>query len=181
MIVALLWMLVSPALVLNMTSIRGTFDRAGVSPTAIAGWVAFFISSGAIELLFGGLRLSCSSESWACLPVLRCFGAVWVGVVLLEHSYMRALVTFGPAYRRPIGFAVAQQVLVVVLAAFLLDGGAMLRASLFAVASHWAIILPVMFRRPSSPTAFDLGLIRFGFIPVAVAAGVIAGLLGRTI
>jgi len=91
-----------------------------------------------------------------------------------------SFVEFSPAYRRPLKFAIAQHFLAVLLTAFLLDGGAMLRASLFAVAAHWVVILLVMIRRRSTPTAFDLGLIRVGFLPVAVVAGVVAGLLGRT-
>ncbi|MCE9583394.1 MAG: hypothetical protein K8T20_12985 [Planctomycetes bacterium] len=66
-----------------------------------------------------------------------------------------------------------------VATAFLLDCGTMLHVSLFAIAAHWAGILMVILRRPSAPTWFDLGLIRFGFIPVGVASVFIAGLLGR--
>jgi hypothetical protein len=87
---------------------------------------------------------------------------------------------FSPAYRTPLRFAVAQHFIVILLTAFLLDGGAMLRASSFAVAAHWVVIVVVMCRRRSAPTGFDLGLIRVGFLPVAIIAGAIAGLLGRT-
>jgi hypothetical protein len=91
-----------------------------------------------------------------------------------------SFVEFSPAYRTPLKFAVAQHFLALLFTAFLLDGGAMLRASLFAVAAHWVAIVIVMFRRRSTPIAFDLGLIRVGFAPVAVVAGIVAGLLGRT-
>jgi hypothetical protein len=94
---------------------------------------------------------------------------------------MRALVTFSPAYRNSIKLAIAQQFLAVLSTAFLLDGGGMLRLALFAVAAHWALIITVMLRRRSAPTAFDLGLIGVGFVPVGIASVVIAGLLGRAV
>ena len=87
---------------------------------------------------------------------------------------------FSPAYGTPLKFAIGQHFVALLLTAFLLDGGAMLRASLFAVAAHWVVIVVVMFRRRSSPTSFDLGLICVGFVPVAAISLVIAGLLGRT-
>ena len=93
---------------------------------------------------------------------------------------MRALVEFSPSYQKPIRLAFAQHVPSVLFTAFLLDGGAMFRFAVFAVAAHWAAIITVMLRRRASPTAFDLGLIRVGFAPVAVVGLVIAGLLGRT-
>jgi hypothetical protein len=89
-------------------------------------------------------------------------------------------VEFSPTYRTPLKFALTQHFVALLLTAFLLDSGAMLRASLFAVAAHWVVIIIVMLRRPLAPTAFDLGSIRLGFVPVAIVAGIVAGLLGRT-
>ena len=88
---------------------------------------------------------------------------------------------FSFAYLKPLRLAIAQQFLAVLSTAFLLDGGVMLRLALFAVAAHWAVIITLMLRRRSSPTSFDLGLIRVGFVPVAIAAVIIAGLAGRTV
>lgn len=87
--------------------------------------------------------------------------------------------SFSHGYRGAIELAVAQQLIALVATAFLLDGGVLLRASLFAIAAHWVVILAVVLRRPLSPTRFDLGLVRFGFIPVGVIASVIAVLMGR--
>jgi hypothetical protein len=94
---------------------------------------------------------------------------------------MRTLFTFSPAYRGPIDLALAQHFTVLLLTAFLLDGGQMFRSWLFAVAAHWIVILMVMFRRRSSPTPSDLWVIRVGFLPVAVLAAVITELLGRQV
>ena len=93
---------------------------------------------------------------------------------------MRARAEFSPSYQKPLRLAVAQHLPTLLFTAFLLDGGAMFRLAVFAVAAHWAVIITVMLRRRASPTAFDLGLIGIGFVPMAVVALVIAGLLGRT-
>ena len=82
-------------------------------------------------------------------------------------------------YLKALELAVAQQFIFLFSTALLLDGGGTFRGVLFSTAAHWAVILVILARRPSSPTRFDFRLIRFGFIPVGIAAGIIAGLLGR--
>jgi len=62
---------------------------------------------------------------------------------------MRALVEFSPSYQKPLRLAFAQHAPSVLFTAFLLDGGAMFRFAVFAVAAHWAAIITVMLR-PSS-------------------------------
>jgi len=92
---------------------------------------------------------------------------------------MRGITSLSPEYRKATEFAVAQQFIAFVVTSLLLDGGMMLRVTLYAIASHWAVILVVIIRRPTSPTLFDLLLLGFGFIPVGVLAYIIAGLTGR--
>ena len=94
---------------------------------------------------------------------------------------MRTLTRLSPHYGKAIEFAIAQQFIALAATALLLDGGTLLRLSVFVTAAHWASIVTVVCRRPSSPTRFDLVLIGFGFIPVAAIACAIARLLGRTI
>ncbi len=81
--------------------------------------------------------------------------------------------------RKAIELAIAQQFLALFGTAFILDGGRMFRTAWFTTVAHWAVILAILLRRRVSPTRFDLGLIRYGFFPVGIAALIIAGLLGR--
>lgn len=92
---------------------------------------------------------------------------------------MAARLSLSSACEKPLKFALAQQLVAFMATALLLDGGFWLRHVLFGLAAHWTLILILLVRRPQAPTRFDLGLIRFGFVPVALLAWVLAGLLGR--
>jgi hypothetical protein len=92
---------------------------------------------------------------------------------------MRDFALFSAQYCNAIELAAGQQFIALLATGFLLDGGQMLRVALFAAVAHWVVILTIILRRRLSPSRFDLGIIRFGFVPVGIAAGIIAGLMGR--
>lgn len=92
---------------------------------------------------------------------------------------MRVIPAPAPAYAKSLEFALAQHFVALASTVLLLDGGFWLRQVLFGLAAHWTVILILLVRRPLAPTRLDIGLIRFGFVPVAVLAWIVAGLLGR--
>lgn len=55
-----------------------------------------------------------------------------------------------------------------VLSALVLDNGVTGRAFFVAILCHMAMTSLIMARRPSSPTAFDLWLVRWGLIPLGL-------------
>ncbi|MHC4178435.1 MAG: hypothetical protein ACYSWU_13060 [Planctomycetota bacterium] len=60
--------------------------------------------------------------------------------------------------------ALVLQGLLLIFAALLLDGGFLLRLSLMAVITHWIAAGVIVVRRRASPTEFDVGLVRYGFV-----------------
>jgi uncharacterized membrane protein len=77
-------------------------------------------------------------------------------------------------YRRTIFTALILQVILGVLAMMVLDGGRIAHTTGIAVLAFWAGAAIVILRRPKLPTAFDLVLIRFGFLPLLIVTFVLA-------
>jgi hypothetical protein len=73
-------------------------------------------------------------------------------------------------YRKPIFEAVALQVLLGLLSLLILDGGTTARICGIALVAFWGGTVILVCRRPQSPTRTDIGLIRFGYLPLVVAA-----------
>ena len=99
---------------------------------------------------------------------------------------MRAIAStrFSPLYRPAISSAVIQQTAMLVQAVLILDGGGTFRGCCVAALAHWAAIVMIVARRPSSPTRFDLAIVRYGFwmmfllmLPAAPIAGTLRGIL----
>ena len=67
------------------------------------------------------------------------------------------------AYGEPIKIAVVQQVVILFLAALVLDGGVMLRIATVAAAGSWAFNIVIVARRPRSPTPTDVLIVKYGF------------------
>ncbi len=91
----------------------------------------------------------------------------------------RPLPGLSDRYRAPIRAALWQQVPTAIAFALMLDGGTAARVCGCAVAGFWLGVAIIMVRRPAEPTAVDLGLIRWGFFPLLIASGRLAGLWGR--
>ena len=64
--------------------------------------------------------------------------------------------------------AVIQYLFFMLIAALILDGGFILRCFGIGLLAHGCLIAIICLRRPSSPTSLDLGLIRYGFLPIAL-------------
>lgn len=72
-------------------------------------------------------------------------------------------------YRRVIKSTVIQQVLILVLASMILDGGVVTEICLFAAVAFWGGVALIRIRRPV-PTKVDLKLIEGGYIVLCVLA-----------
>jgi hypothetical protein len=83
-------------------------------------------------------------------------------------------------YGEPIKAAIAQQVVILFLAALVLDGGVMLRIATVAVAGSWAFSIVIMAHRPTSPTPTDVQIVKYGFWLAALVSFVLAAIMGRT-
>lgn len=83
------------------------------------------------------------------------------------------------AFQDAVGLAALQQAVVLVLAAMLLDGGRALRVAVVAAAAHWAAVLWIRWRRPSPLSPRDAQIIRYGYLPMVLAAALLAWVAGR--
>ena len=73
-------------------------------------------------------------------------------------------------YGQAIGSALAQQLVVFLLAAVLIEWGVVLQVFAFSMAAFWAGTLMIWARRRVNPTKLDLYLIEGGSIPLCVLA-----------
>jgi hypothetical protein len=79
-----------------------------------------------------------------------------------------------PLYKSAIKLAVLQQVILLILSSLLLDFGQTFRVCAVAAIAHWIAIGMIVARRPLSPTGLDLGIIRWGFVPLGIVVGRLA-------
>lgn len=64
--------------------------------------------------------------------------------------------------------ALLQQVIILILAASILDGGDLFSICLIALVAFWAGVILIRRRRPQTPTRIDLFMIRGSYIPLCV-------------
>ena len=69
---------------------------------------------------------------------------------------------FSPKYARPLKFAVVEQVLLMVLSAFVMDTGEFANITVHAIIAYWALALIMLLRRPLAPTSADLIVLKWG-------------------
>jgi hypothetical protein len=84
------------------------------------------------------------------------------------------LSTVSPMYKSALKLATLQQVVLLNLSSLLLDFGQTFRVCAVAAIVHWITIAIIVARRPLSPTGLDLGIIRWGFIPMFIVVGRLA-------
>jgi hypothetical protein len=75
-----------------------------------------------------------------------------------------------PVYIRQICLALIQQVMLVLLAALILDMGETIRVTVPASIGFWVGLLVILIRRPMTPTSGDLLFIRWGCVLAIVSA-----------
>jgi hypothetical protein len=77
-------------------------------------------------------------------------------------------------YRQALGSTGAQQLIIFLLAALVLDGGVLLEVFGFAALAFWTGFAFIWFRRRSKPTSTDLLIIEASFVPLFVIACVLS-------
>jgi len=77
-------------------------------------------------------------------------------------------IPISPSYRKPIFEAIALQVLLGLLSALVLDGGALARICGIALLAFWCGAAVLIWRHPRTPTRTDINVVRFGYLPVVV-------------
>ena len=79
-----------------------------------------------------------------------------------------------PALTSAVRASLLQQGVVLLLAALVLDGGRTFHAALVAAIAYWIGLVVIAFRRPRSPTAVDIFLVKYGFLfvlPIVLTVG----------
>jgi hypothetical protein len=71
-------------------------------------------------------------------------------------------VTFSKSYRPALRDAVFLQAFLALIASLILDGGVLTGLLLVASIAFWIGVVLVVFRRPLSPSRFDLSYLRIG-------------------
>jgi hypothetical protein len=119
------------------------------------------------------------------------FAAIMTCVHLVGyHAYMhqadrggRFSTALAPALVSAVKASLLQQGVVLILAALVLDGGRTFHAALVAAMAYWLGLVVVAVRRPSSPTAVDVLLVKYGFLfillIVLTVGPMVWGALGR--
>lgn len=75
-----------------------------------------------------------------------------------------------PDFRKPVFEAVGLQLLIGILSLLILDGGTTARICGMALVAFWGGAGLMIWRRPQAPTRVDIAWIRFGYLPLVVAA-----------
>jgi hypothetical protein len=83
---------------------------------------------------------------------------------------MRYSLPISSKYNSPIFEAVAIQIVVGILSWLMLDGGMTAQICGIALVAFWGGAVVLIWRHPQSPTKTDIVLVRFGFLPIVVAA-----------
>jgi hypothetical protein len=99
----------------------------------------------------------------------------------LELAEVIVYPSIGKAYEASIKVAVAQQVVIILFASLLLDGGHILRLSTFGAVGSWLLTGIIVARRPRSPTRIDILIVKYGFWLAALIAMVLAAIMGRVL
>jgi hypothetical protein len=91
----------------------------------------------------------------------------------------RTIVPLSDEYRRPIRLAMFQQILIAIVCLLMLDGGRAARFCGVLLLGFWLGAALIMARRPMTPTTLDTILIKYSFIPLCAAVGIVSQLIGR--
>lgn len=90
---------------------------------------------------------------------------------------MNASLSISPYYRPAIFQALRWQVIVGLLSLMILDGGECAQICGAALLAFWGGVAVLIWRQPQTPTHTDITLIRFGYLPVVLIAGVLIQLI----
>src|SRR5262249_31952460 len=96
----------------------------------------------------------------------------------MQNQNMSRTIPLSDTYRSPLRRALIIQLVAVVLSGLMVDYGRIFaRITLIAGVAFWVGVLLMMVRRPQAPTAWDLWMVRWGFLPLLLFLQVIARLI----
>jgi hypothetical protein len=85
---------------------------------------------------------------------------------------MQFNIALSPEYSRSLGHGTVFVLLLIELSGLVLDGGLTAQITLMAVLGYLGGVTVLVVRRPQAPTATDLWLLRWGFVPLWLAVQV---------
>ena len=102
-------------------------------------------------------------------------GGQYQSVVMIEGIPVRKVgmrhpLPICPSYRKAVFEAVGLQLLIGMLSLLILDGGTTARICGISLVAFWGGVALMISRRPHAPTQTDIEWIRFGYLPLVVAA-----------
>jgi hypothetical protein len=104
-----------------------------------------------------------------------------VGPPPVEEVPQKAICGISPQYWSAFKEALIGQSLIGIPTSLLLDGGRAFAFFETALLGHWIAILLIVWRRPMTPTKFDLSFIRIGILPMCLLPGLLTPLVWRII
>lgn len=93
---------------------------------------------------------------------------------MLSHFTMKRL-PIAAKYDSAIYDALLLQIVLGILSAMILDGGVMAQVCGIALVAFWGGVAVLIWRQPQSPSRVDIGLIRFGYLPLIIISGFLSG------
>ena len=105
------------------------------------------------------------------------FSGEWAGEDSASTRPRSLSTRVAPAYLDGFKLAVVEQVLILGVAALVLDGGWLIRVCGMAALAYWGASALIVARRPSAPTPLDLVLIRYGSLILPLSVGGLASSL----
>jgi hypothetical protein len=91
-------------------------------------------------------------------------------LTIQRRTNMRPL-PISPKYDSAVFDAIVLQLIVGILSKMILDGGQAAQICGIALAAFWGGVAVLMWRFPLAPKRLDLGMIRFGYLPILLLAG----------
>jgi hypothetical protein len=139
---------------------------------------------GAVYLYFSwlakGSQIHATTRALAFIAIMGCVHFVGYCAYEKQHfGYRWFAVLLAPEYKPALKSSVIQQLCALVLSALTLDFGLLLRCCLISVLAYWLVAALIVTRRPSMPTAVDVHLIRYGFLPIFIAVAIVGPVVWR--
>lgn len=82
------------------------------------------------------------------------------------------------SYRSPVRDSLILQAFFIFVSSLVLDGGGILRYSIFALVPTWALIFLIVMRRPAEPSPLDLKVVRFSYLALWILLLLFSALFG---
>ncbi len=113
------------------------------------------------------VSLTGAVDRWKCVAA-GCITVAWslaicCGMWKISHGEL------SESCKNGFRIALVQHAIILCLAALVLDGGLILYLCVLASMYYWIAAGVVVARRPTTPTTFDLGVVRIGYLVLAFA------------